>query len=133
MRTRERPGERDASGTRREIVSVNRACAPALRPELRLYGEREHRNLDPAALPVVLHEPSRLDVLDVQPEVFRQAETGAVQEYCHDPCNTVKLQGNRLRRDVSSSSSKIVRRRCGRGSSSGPTVMRKPEPVWVSV
>src|SRR5215472_4326215 len=115
MLTRERPGERDASGTRREIVSVIRACAPELRLELRLHGERERRNLDPAALPVAFHQlaPSRLDVLDVQAEVFRQAETRAVQEYCHDPCNTVKLQSNRLRRDVS----KVVRRRCGQGSS----------------
>src|SRR5215813_14443146 len=103
MLARERPGERDTSGTRREIVSVNRACAPELRPELRLHGEREHRNLDPAALPVALHQPSRLDVLDVQAAVFRQAETRAVQEYCQVRLNTVKLQGNRVRPDVSSS------------------------------
>jgi len=39
----------------------------------------------------------------VQAAVFRQAETGAVQEYCQVRLNTVKLQGNRVRPDVSSS------------------------------
>ena len=41
--------------------------------------------------------------MSLQAEVFRQAETRAMQEYCQVRLNTVKLQGNRVRPDVSSS------------------------------